>query len=134
MGAGSKSSVGDPVAAAKFNQGFHKITWIIDTELSTGVVQNIQVPIATDHTVVEAHARVATAPAGAAIRLDLLKNGVSLHDSDGDKCTIADGQQVGSTSTFNDNSLSDGDYLELEIEQVGSTTAGTGLVFVAELE
>ena len=134
MGAGNKAAVGDPVAAGKFKQGFHKITWVIDSELSTGTVQNIQVPITVTHTIVEAHARVATAPSGADIRLDILKNGASIHDTDGDKCTIAAGQNTGTTSTFNDNTLADGDYLELEIEQVGSTTAGTGLVCVIELE
>ena len=134
MGAGNKAAVGDPVAAGKYNQGFHKITWVIDAELSTGVVPNIQVPITAAHTISEVHARVATAPSGAAIRIDLLKNGVSIHATDGDKCAIAAGQNSGATSTFNDNALADGDYLQLEIEQVGSSTAGTGLVCVVELE
>ncbi len=134
MGAGSKASVGDPVAASKFNQGFHKITWVIDSELSTGTVDNIQVPITATHTIAEVHARVAQAPVGASIRLDLLKNGTSVHASNEDKCTIAAGEHRGMTSTFSDNTLADGDYLELEIEQVGSSTSGTGLVFVAELE
>ena len=134
MGAGNKAAVGDPVAAGKYNQGFHKVTWVIDAELSTGVVPNIQVPVTAAHTIVEVHARVASAPSGAAIRIDLLKNGVSVHAADGDKCTIADGQNAGTASTFNDNALVDGDYLQLEIEQVGSTAAGTGLVCVVELE
>ena len=134
MEAGSKSYVGEPVSAAKYNQGFHKITWIIDTELSTGLLQNIQVPITATHTITEVHSRVATPPSGASIRLDILKNGTSIHSSNNDKCTIAEGQNTGSTSTFNDNGLTDGDYLELEIEQVGSGTKGTGLVCVVELE
>jgi len=134
MGAGSKASVGDPVAASKFNQGFHKITWVIDSELSTGKVDNIQVPITAAHTIAEVHARVAQAPAGAAIRLDVLKNGTSIHTADGDKCAIAAGEQAGATTTFSDAALADGDYLELEIEQVGSSSSGTGLVCVVELE
>jgi len=134
MGAGSKASVGDPVAAGKYNQGFHKITWVIDTELATGIVPNIQVPITTTHTIAEVHARVSSAPEGSAIRLDVLKNGASIHSSDEDKCTIAAGQNSGTTSAFSDNTLADGDYLELEIEQVGNSSAGTGLVCVVELE
>jgi hypothetical protein len=134
MVAGSKAMVGDPVAAGKFNQGFHKLTWVIDSQLATGIVQNIQVPITATHTIVEVHARVATAPVGAAIRLDVLKNGTSIHAADGDKCTIAAGQHQGATSVFSDDTLADGDYLELEIEQVGSSTPGTGLVCVVELE
>lgn len=134
MGAGSKSSAGEPVSASKYNQGFHKITWIIDTELSTGIVPNIQIPVTANHTIAEVHARLATAPTGSDVRLDILKNGVSIHSSDGDKCTVAAGQNSGSTSTFNDNTLADGDYLELEIEQVGSGAKGAGLVCVVELE
>ena len=134
MGAGSKSSIGEPISSSKYNQGFHKITWVIDTELTTGVVPNIQVPITASHTIAEVHARVATAPTGADIRLDILKNGVSVHASDSDKCTIAASVNTGNTTTFNDNTLVDGDYLQLEIEQIGSSEKGTGLVCVVELE
>jgi hypothetical protein len=80
------------------------------------------------------HSGSARAGARRAPPSDLLKNGTSIHAADGDKCTIATGQHWGTTSAFSDDSLADGDYLELEIEQVGSGTAGTGLVCVVELE
>jgi hypothetical protein len=134
MSAGNKSSVGQSISASKYNQGFHKITWVIDSELAAGVVPNIQVPVTASHNIAEVHARVATPSAGAAIRLDILKNGTSIHSSDNDKCTIPAGQNAATTSTFNDNSLQHGDHLQLEIEQVGTTTKGTGLVCVVELE
>ena len=66
-------------------------------------------------------ARVDTAPVGSALNVDINKNGVSAVT-----ISVADGQ----TKTINSSpslSMVEDDYLTVDIDQIGSSTAGSEL-------
>ena len=72
------------------------------------------------------HAFVDTAPAGAAATIDLIKNGAG---SAFKTITIADGA-TSSVNNSDTTAFSQGDYITVNITQVGSSTAGTNLYLV----
>ena len=65
---------------------------------------------------------VATAPAGADLTVTINKNGSSIGTG-----TISDGATSGTGQTLSSTSFSSGDYLTVDITQVGSSTAGEDL-------
>lgn len=79
-------------------------------------------------TISKAYAYVKTAPTGATIIIDILKNGTSIWNvTPANKLTIAVSTQTASQTSFDTTTLAEGDILTLNINQVGSTVAGTDL-------
>ena len=79
-------------------------------------------------TAVKAYAYVKTAPVGASLLIQIQKNGSNLWNTSPDhRLAIASGSQSGSTVTFDTTSFAEGDTLTLNVDQVGSTTAGSDL-------
>lgn len=79
-------------------------------------------------TIVKAYAAVKTAPTGAAILVDINKNGTSIWSvTPGNRLTIAAGATTGNTSTFDTTSLAEGDLLTFDIDQIGSTVGGADI-------
>lgn len=72
-------------------------------------------------------ASVDTVPVGADIILDILKNGSSIFADPSDRPIIADGANTGATTTIDDAVWGEGDYLQMEIVQVGSSVSGSDL-------
>ena len=69
-----------------------------------------------------------TGPTGAALIIDIKKNGTSIWSiNTANRGTIADGATSGNQTAFDTVSLSDGDILSLDVIQVGSTIAGADL-------
>ncbi len=80
-------------------------------------------------TLVGTTAAVATAPAGAALILDLNRNGTTVYSTQANRPTIADGANATTTEPVPDvTAIAAGDYLTVDVDQVGSTTAGADLV------
>jgi hypothetical protein len=73
-------------------------------------------------------ARVVTPPTGAAIILNVLKDGVSIFPTNASRPTIAPGSNVAVVGAWTPTMLADGDFLGVTIAQVGSTFAGDTLV------
>lgn len=78
------------------------------------------------------NAGVGTAPTGTSLIIDVNKNGTTLFSTQGNRPTIA-------VSTFSDTenlpdvvSVSAGDYLTVDIDQIGSTIAGENLTVTIE--
>ena len=65
---------------------------------------------------------VKTAPVGAALTVQINKNGSSIGTG-----TIADGANSGIGQALSSTSFSAGDYLTVDITQIGSSTAGEDL-------
>jgi hypothetical protein len=65
---------------------------------------------------------VKTAPVGAALTVTVNKNGSSIGTG-----TIADGANSGTSQSLSPTSFSAGDYLTVNITQIGSSTAGEDL-------
>lgn len=78
-------------------------------------------------------AMVNTAPGGASIILDVKKNGVTIFGTAGNRPTIAAGSTSATVGANSVTSVTDGDYLTVDIVQVGSTTAGSDLTLVVRL-
>lgn len=77
----------------------------------------------------KAFARAMTAPTGASVILDINKNGTSIWNTNqANRLTIAAGANAGTQTTFDTTSLSEGDYLTLDIDQIGSTVTGADMV------
>lgn len=92
----------------------------------------IRFPVFETVKVVGALAMLNTSPTGAAVILDVLKNGASIYTNTNNRPTIADG---GNTSQIpipqpDINTAVLGDYFQVNILQVGSTTPGADLSIV----
>lgn len=97
--------------------------------LTTGADKNpipMEAPCAL--TITEVRLKVKTAPVGAAIIVDVNKNGTTIFTTQSNRPQIADGQTEGNTTTIEVNSLVKGDDLTFDIDQVGSSTAGSMLM------
>lgn len=81
-------------------------------------------------TVLGISATVNTAPTGAAILIDVNKNGTTLFTTQGNRPSIAINAFATSAEVTNMNvtSFAAGDYLTVDVDQVGSTVAGANLV------
>ncbi len=70
---------------------------------------------------------VNTAPTGAAIIVDVNRNGTTIFTTQANRPQIADGANTGESSSIDVSSFADGDYLQADIDQIGSTAAGADL-------
>lgn len=80
--------------------------------------------VESDTTITKVRASVGTAPTGSAVAVDVNKNGTSILSS---AISISAGSNT-ATATPTTTALSAGDYLTVDVDSVGSTTAGANLV------
>jgi hypothetical protein len=89
----------------------------------------LRLPIEGAYTITGVRLTVGTAPTGAALIVDVNKNGTTIFTTQANRPTIAAGANIGGPGTAPDvTSLVAGDYLTIDIDQVGSTVAGSDLV------
>lgn len=94
--------------------------------LTTGTAQ---LPIeGGTFSIVSVAARVGTAPVGANVVVNLKKNGTTIFDTPADRPTIVDGTNSALVGSWGNTTLTSGDYITVDITQVGSTTPGSDLV------
>lgn len=82
-----------------------------------------------DFTLVYATGRVATAPVGAALIVDIRDDGTSIFADDSERINMAGGTQQDTSATKN-HAVDAGDVLTFEVKQIGSTTPGADLTIV----
>jgi hypothetical protein len=111
---------------------YRAFAWYSPGGLITGTNIGPRYVVPQTMTIVKCWLIVRTAPTDAAITIDIHKNGTTIWSTQGNRATIAYGQTTGNTTTFNTTALSAGDYLDLDIDTVGSTVAGTDLTIVLE--
>lgn len=85
-------------------------------------------------TIVSAHASVVTAPTTQAIIFDINLNGTTIWTTQGNRVQIAAGANTGTQSTFDTTTFASGDYFTIDIDQVGSGTAGAQAVVRLNVE
>ena len=124
------------IASSQMNSNFSDIQTIVNNmrpmigvsvrgtlTTETGIATPIE--LSQDYTGVEVILRVGTAPDGAAIIVDINKNGTTIFNT---RPQINDGATSGGGSAvFSSTSFSDGDVLTFDIDQVGSTSGGDDL-------
>lgn len=78
-------------------------------------------------TVLGVVATVNDAPTGAAIIVDVNKNGTTLFTTQANRPTIADGTNDSGVEVPDITALADGDYITIDVDQIGSTFVGSDL-------
>jgi hypothetical protein len=79
------------------------------------------------HTITNVRASVGTAPTGSSIICDVLKNGTTIYTTQSNRPAIAVSTNTITANNPDITSLSAGDYLTVNVAQVGSTIAGADL-------
>ena len=95
------------------------------TLTATAGSDRLYVPYAC--TIVDAYASVSTAPTGASIICDIHKGGTTIWTTQGNRPTITATNFTDSSSVPDVTSIAAGDYLTLDVDQIGSSVAGTDL-------
>jgi hypothetical protein len=78
-------------------------------------------------TLTAVRASVGTAPTGASILVDVNKNGTTIFTTQGNRPAIAASAFTSGKMTPDVTTLVDGDYLTIDVDQVGSTITGSYL-------
>ena len=92
--------------------------------VGTGIVQFVAMRACTI-TGVRATVAVGKAPTGANIIFDVSKNGTTIFTTQGNRPSIVATNTVGALATPDITSLAAGDVLTVDVDQVGSTLAGS---------
>ncbi len=101
--------------------------------ISTGSNNIVTLLIPSAGVITQIKAFCKSAPTGSDLVIDILKNGVSIFPTAGDRLTIQDGLQNSIVGSFTD-SLSANDILDIDVVSVGSGFAGDTLNIVLEVE
>lgn len=95
--------------------------------LSTGSVRFV-LPYAC--TIVDVRAIVNTQPTGASIKVDVNKNGTTIFTTQANRPNIAVSTNLSGTAVPDVTALAAGDYLTVDVDQIGSTIPGADLTVV----
>lgn len=95
-----------------------------DEVLATGTKARLLMPC--DGVITSVTAATITAPAGASVILDVNKNGTTIFTTQANRPTVAAAATSAVTGTPNVTTFSAGDVITVDVDQVGSGSAGTG--------
>lgn len=85
-------------------------------------------------TITGVRASVGTAPAGASVIVDVHKNGTTIFTTQANRPTIAAATNTsGNVTNMDVTTVTAGEYLTIDIDQIGSTTAGADLTVQVEV-
>jgi hypothetical protein len=110
----------------------HTLTFSLTSFFKTGVLTvttgTQRLPIDGTYTIVGTRLMIGTAPTGANLVVDVNKNGTTIYSTQANCPTITATQNAGGPGATPDIvSLAAGDYLTVDIDQIGSTIAGSDL-------
>jgi hypothetical protein len=110
----------------------HTLTFSLTSFFKSGVLTTTtgtqRLPIDGTYTIVGTRLMVGTAPTGSSLIVDVNKNGTTIYTTQGNRPTIAAASNAGGPGTAPDvTALAAGDYLTVDIDQVGSSVAGSDL-------
>lgn len=89
----------------------------------------LRLPVEGNYTITGVRLMVGTAPTSQALLVDVNKNGTTIYTTQANRPTIAAGANTGGPGATPDvTSLVAGDYLTIDIDQVGISVAGSDLV------
>jgi hypothetical protein len=110
----------------------HTLTFSLTSFFKTGALTvttgTQRLPIDGAYTIVGTRLMVGTAPTGANLIVDVNKNGTTIYTTQGNRPSVVATQNAGGPGTTPDvTALVAGDYLTVDIDQIGSTIAGSDL-------
>ena len=79
-------------------------------------------------TITSVRASVGTAPTGAALLVDVNKNGTTLFTTQSNRPSVAISGNTATAAAVQVTSWAAGEYLTVDVDQIGSTVAGSDLV------
>lgn len=85
-------------------------------------------------TIIGVYAMVNTAPTGASVLIDVNKNGTTIFTTQSNRPTIAVSTNGDASGTPDVTSVTTGDYLTVDVDQIGSTVAGSDLVVSVRMQ
>lgn len=107
----------------------------VGTLAATAGVHRLYNDTAEAWTIVGIRASVGTAPAGQSFIVDVNKNGTTVFTTQANRPVIGIGANTsGKVTNMNVTTVAIGDYLTVDIDQVGTTTAGSDLVVQVEVQ
>jgi hypothetical protein len=115
-----------------FNTSLQMLVGSVDGVLAVDTGKK-RIPITANGDLRVVSITVDTVPTGADSIIDVNKNGSTVFTTQGDRTTITAGTNEG-TSVPNVTPVVVGDYITVDVDQVGSTVAGSDLVVVIEVE
>lgn len=106
----------------------------IGTPATTGTNKTNQIIITRSCTIQKAYISAKTGPTGAALIVDINKNGTSIwNTTQANRLQIAAAATYGTQTSFDTTSLAEGDLLTIDIDQIGSGTAGQDITVVIKV-
>jgi len=110
----------------------HSLTFSLTSFFKTGTLTvttgTQRLPIDGAYTITGTRLMVGTAPTGTDLIVDINRNGTSIYTTQANRPSITAGQNAGGPGTAPDvTALVAGDYLTVDIDQIGSSVAGSDL-------
>lgn len=110
----------------------HTLTFSLTSFFKTGALTTTtgtqRLPIDGTYTIVGTWLMVGTAPTGSSLIVDVNKNGTTIYTTQANRPSIAASANAGGPGATPDvTTLAAGDYLTVDIDQVGSSVAGSDL-------
>lgn len=121
-------------------KGFHTLpikrsgVFFVKGELEAGSNQCAKIRVPVNGTITGAYAFVKNAPTGADLIIDINRNGSTIWSTQANRLKITSGSTEGSQTSFDTTSLSAGDKLTMDIDQIGSTDPGEDLTVLLEFD
>lgn len=130
-----KAIINDEMRKMRESKSNRNFTWHEPGAPIVGTNQSTSYNIPFNGIIKSVKANIETAPTGAAIICDINVNGKSIwYITTGNRITIADGATSGSSSAFDITEVTENQVLTIDIDQVGSTTAGDNLTVTIVIE
>jgi len=123
------------IESSKVNENFTNISAAIRPTLTFTIVGtlttgNDKVPaiiIPKSLTIEKIYAYVKTPPVGSSILIDINLNGSTIWETQGNRVEIEAEANLGTSSNFDIASLTEEDIITVDVDQIGSSTAGVDL-------
>jgi len=126
--AGQRIRVNSGATGLEWVDVYRVLVWYIDGNLVIGNTKSVTLRVPFNGTFVRADAYVVSAPLGTPIKVQINKNGGNIWTPAPDhRLTILAGATNGNTSVFDTTTFVAGDVFTLDLNQVGSLTAGMSL-------
>ena len=119
---------GDP--ATDTNTRFFTFVLHRGENATTGINKTNKLIVDKAYTINKVYAYATTAPTGAALIFDINVNGSTIWSTQSNRIQIAAGANYGTQNTFNTTNLIEGDIINVDIDQIGSTIAGSDITVV----
>ena len=85
-------------------------------------------------TILSVAAEIGNAPGGQAVIADVNKNGTSIYGTQANRPTFAAASNVATVGTHSTSSLTTGDHITVDIDQIGTGPVGADMVLVVRIQ